>query len=377
MVAARILIVEDEAIVAEDIASCLEKMGYCIVDIVASGEHAIAAATNLHPDLVLMDIMLQGQMDGVEATEHICRTMGIPVIYLTANADEGTLERAKITGPFGYILKPFKDKELRATIEIALSRHQTEIEIQKALKMAEIMRQEAQESNVLKTQYLSMASHEFRTPLSIIKVAAEMLQNYSNQMTDDKKQLNLQRIQAAINSMNDLLEDVLTLGHVESGKVAIATAPMELVEFCQGLIDSFQMSSGSSYCLKFVCLEPYLKVDLDEKLLWHLLNNLLANAIKYSPQGGTVLLSVEKQADQVCFQVQDWGIGMPLEYQKRLFEPFQRAANVGKIPGTGLGLAIVKRSVDLHGGRIWVESEVGQGTTFFVQLPLAMAPLSC
>jgi len=249
MVAARILIVEDEAIVAEDIASCLEKMGYCIVDIVASGEHAIAAATNLHPDLVLMDIMLQGQMDGVEATEHICRTMGIPVIYLTANADEGTLERAKITGPFGYILKPFKDKELRATIEIALSRHQTEIEIQKALKMAEIMRQEAQESNVLKTQYLSMASHEFRTPLSIIKVAAEMLQNYSNQMTDDKKQLNLQRIQAAINSMNDLLEDVLTLGHVESGKVAIATAPMELVEFCQGLIDSFQMSSGSSYCL--------------------------------------------------------------------------------------------------------------------------------
>lgn len=369
MVTTKILIVEDEAIVAEDIASCLEKMGYTIVDIVASGQAAIAATVNNHPDLVLMDIMLQGEMDGIETSHRICNQLNIPVVYLTANADENTLERAKETGPFGYIIKPFKDRELRAAIEIALSRHQTETEIQKALEFAEDLRQKAEETSELKTRYLSIASHEFRTPLSVIRMAAEMLQNYSDQMPDYKKQQNLERIQTATDSMNILLEDVLMLGQVESGKLELVLTPIELVSFCQEMIELLQLSSRENHSLKFNCVESTMPVMLDEKLLWYLLNNLLVNAIKYSPSGGSVTLTLYRQATHLYFEVQDQGIGIPLEHQERLFEPFERAKNVGRIPGTGLGLAIAKRSVDLHGGQISVASTLGVGTTFTVKLP--------
>jgi hypothetical protein len=184
----KILVVEDEAIIAEDIASRLEKMGYTVVDIVATGKDAIEAATANQPNLVLMDIMLQGKMDGIEAAEKIRTILGIPVVYLTANADETTLQRAKITGPFGYVLKPFKEKELRATIEIALSRHQVELEMQEALATAEALRKEAQQLSQRKSQYVSMASHEFRTPLSVIKFSASLLRDYGSKWSEEKKE---------------------------------------------------------------------------------------------------------------------------------------------------------------------------------------------
>ncbi|MBD2461353.1 response regulator [Oscillatoria sp. FACHB-1407] len=374
MLATKILIVEDEAIVAEDIASCLEKMGYIIVDVVASSNAAIAAAVKYSPDLVLMDIMLQGEIDGIETSQSICSKLNIPVVYLTANADESTLERAKETGPFGYIIKPFKDRELRAAIEIALSRHQTEIETQKALAAAEALRQKAEETSELKSLYLSIASHEFRTPLSIIRMATELLQNYSNQMPECKRQQNLQRIQTATDSMNLLLEDVLMLGQVESGTLEIHLVPVELVSFCQEMIEMLQLSAGEKHCLEFRCNKAAIQAMIDEKLVWYLLNNLLVNAIKYSPEGGSVLLTLHLQDDQLCLQVQDQGIGIPLEHQTQLFEPFKRARNVGNIPGTGLGLAIAKRSVDLHQGQISFVSSPGEGTTFTVQLPFYPTP---
>lgn len=121
----KILIVEDEAVVSLDIARRLEKMGYEVIARVASGEEAIAQVQAAPPDLVLMDINLQGEMDGIETADQLAKEYGIPTIYLTAYAGESTLQRAKLTNPYGYILKPFKERELRATIEIALQRKQT------------------------------------------------------------------------------------------------------------------------------------------------------------------------------------------------------------------------------------------------------------
>lgn len=122
----KILIVEDEAVVSLDISRRLEKMGYEVVGRAASGEEALTVTQETSPDLVLMDINLQGELDGIETAEQIYEQAKIPVIYLTAYAGESTLQRAKQTRPYGYILKPFKERELRAAIEIALSRHQAE-----------------------------------------------------------------------------------------------------------------------------------------------------------------------------------------------------------------------------------------------------------
>ncbi len=366
----KILVVEDEAIIAEDIAYHLEKMGYAVVDIVATGEEAIEVATTTHPDLVLMDIMLQGEMDGIEAAQQIRTELSIPVVYLTANADESTLQRAKVTGPFGYAIKPFKEKELRATIEIALSRHQAELEVQTALAAAEASRREALDISERKSQYVSMASHEFRTPLSVIKFSAVMLRDYGEKLSEEKKQKYLQRIQTATDSMNHLLEEVLTLGRAESGQLKFNPAPLDAVSFCQELVESLQMSVGAQHTLIFTSSGDCASACLDEKLLWHILNNLLSNAIKYSPKGSTVFFTLSCEESRLSLQVKDRGIGISKSDQQRLFDPFHRASNVGNIPGTGLGLAILKKAVELHGGQIEVESEIGKGTAFTVTLPL-------
>lgn len=126
MTKAKILVVEDEAIVAKDLQYRLIKFGYAVPAIASSGEEAINKAVELSPDIVLMDIKLKGVMDGIEAAQEIYKRLDIPVIYLTAYADENTLERAKITEPFGYLLKPFKEKELQTNIEITLTKHALE-----------------------------------------------------------------------------------------------------------------------------------------------------------------------------------------------------------------------------------------------------------
>ncbi len=360
----KILVVEDEAIIAEDIAIRLEKMGYEVVEIVASGEEALATCSRTQLDLVLMDIMLDGEMDGIEAAELIRVQFNIPVVYLSANGDDSTLERAKITEPFGYILKPFKEKELRATIEIAISRHQAEVEMQQAL-------QEALELSDRKSQYISMASHEFRNPLSAIKLSAQLLQANAASMNAAKNQKQLERIQSAANSMNQLLEDVLILGRFDSSNLQFNPAPLDVVSFCRELIEVFQANAGDRHVLSFTGQGDLSRVNLDKKLLAQILNNLLSNAVKYSPQGGTVFLRVFSENARICFQVEDKGIGISPEDQKILFEPFKRASNVGPIPGTGLGLAIAKRAADLHGGDITVDSTLERGTTFTVTLPVS------
>ncbi|MFP4009076.1 MAG: ATP-binding protein [Spirulinaceae cyanobacterium] len=365
----RILIVEDEAIIADTLATRLTKMGDEVVDLVDTGEDAIATTVSNQPNLVLMDIMLAGDMDGIEAADQIYKAVQIPVVFLTAYADEATLDRAKITKPFGYIVKPFRERELKATIEIAISRHQAEAELQKATAIAESYRQSAEAQNKSQNQYVSMVCHEFRTPLSAIQLSAEMLSVYKDIFSEEKKETHLKRIQAATNNINLLLEEVLLFGKAESGKLELNLQLMSLTEFCKDLIEVIQNHPKTHHQLVFEQQGNCDRVYIDEKLMWHLINNLLANAIKYSPKGGTVILRLACDADNIILQVQDEGIGIAEEDHKSLFEPFQRARNVGKIPGTGLGLAIVKQAVDLHNGCIQVSSKINQGTTFTVTLP--------
>jgi signal transduction histidine kinase len=360
----KILIVEDESIIAEDIAVFVEELGYSVAKIVVTGEDAIAAARGIQPDLILMDIMLRTKMDGIEAARQIWTELQIPIIYLTANADEQTLARIKNTSVFGYILKPYKEKELQVAIEIALARHLAEMEAQAALKHALA----TSEHNY---HYFTMASHEFRTPLSVIQNSAELLQNYSSQLSDEKKQQGFQRIQSAVNSMSQILEDILVLGNVECCKFEFERSQVDVIDFCRELIEALQWNHRTAHTFIFNSSDELIHAQLDEKLLWHILNNLLSNAIKYSPEGGQITLTLAKQEQEIWFQIEDEGIGIPSNHLMHLFEPFQRANNVGQIPGTGLGLTITKRAVDLHQGQIEVASELGKGTVFTVKLPIA------
>jgi signal transduction histidine kinase len=227
------------------------------------------------------------------------------------------------------------------------------------------------ELNELKSRFISMTSHEFRTPLTTILGSAELLEHYSHKWPEEKKLVHFKRIHSNVQHLVQLLNDVLLIGQAEAGKLEFNPKPLDVVQLCCSLVEELQLSAGSEHTIAFSYQFPELESCLDEKLLRHILSNLLSNAIKYSPTGSTVNFKLVGQNGQVIFQIQDEGIGIPEEDQQHLFETFHRAKNVVNIPGTGLGLAIVKRSVDLHGGKISVKSEVGAGTTFTVTIPLS------
>lgn len=222
----------------------------------------------------------------------------------------------------------------------------------------------------LKSRFVSMTSHEFRNPLTTIMGSAELLEHYSHKWSDEKKRSHIHRIQATVKQMTQLLNDLLLIGKAEAGKVEFNPAPLDLEQFCLNLVEELQVGVISEHTITFVSQCRCLEACMDEKLLRHIFSNLLSNAIKYSPAGGTVRFELACQEGEAIFQIQDEGIGIPPEDQQRLFESFHRATNVGQIEGTGLGLAIVKKSVDLHDGKIAMNSEVGAGTTFTVKLPV-------
>lgn len=247
-------------------------------------------------------------------------------------------------------------------------RKRAEVEVLKALERE-------RELNELKSRFISMTSHEFRTPLTVIQSSAQLLQRYDWSRSEQLQ--HLQQIQLEVQHMTALMEDILILGKAEAGKLEFNPEPLELIDFCRSLVSQMQLAPGAQHSLVFSCAiaANELQVCMDKKLLRQILNNLLSNAIAYSPTGSVIRLSLSlspdaRESDRVVFEVKDSGIGIPPEAQSRLFESFYRASNTGNIAGTGLGLTIVKQCVDLHRGAIAWESQLGAGTTFRAILPL-------
>lgn len=229
--------------------------------------------------------------------------------------------------------------------------------------------QRERELNRLRNQLVSMVSHEFRTPLSTILSSAELLEHYSDRWPDGKKLRHLQRIQTAVQHMSQVLDDILMLGQGGSDRLTFNPTDIDLVAFCQELVEELQTSTHRTCQIVFQYTGTPESVQVDRKLLRHILTNLLSNAIKYSPLSEVVWFELGFEASVITLRIRDQGIGIPQADQEHLFTAFHRGSNVGEIPGTGLGLAVVQQCVRLHRGRIEVESEVERGTTFTVMLP--------
>ncbi|MGH8641155.1 MAG: PAS domain-containing sensor histidine kinase, partial [Burkholderiales bacterium] len=237
----------------------------------------------------------------------------------------------------------------------------------------EILRALAKEKELseLKSRFVSMTSHEFRTPLATILSSAELLEHYGGQMQPEEKQELHQSIRTGVERMTRMLDNVLVIGRAEAQMLEFKPALTDLAQFCEGLAGEMRLAAGSNHKLDYTYEGARGRVNVDERLLRHVLVNLISNAFKYSPKGGAVDFRVRVQNGAAAFEVADRGIGIPPEDQPRLFETFHRARNVGNISGTGLGLAIVKKSLDLHGGSIRFDSDPGRGTRFEVTIPLA------
>lgn len=221
----------------------------------------------------------------------------------------------------------------------------------------------------MKTRFISVASHEFRTPMTAVSGAAELLQNYSDKLTVTKKSELLSRIASGANRLKAIVEDVLILSRADAGKVEVIKDPVNLKALFADIVEEADVGDKKKHRFAFECFGNRETFSTDKKLLHHILSNFLSNAIRYSPEGSAIHLGLHLEERQFWFEVSDQGIGIPEQDQQHLFEPFYRASNVGQISGTGLGLNIVKRYTELLGGSICLVSSSASGTTFRVTIP--------
>ncbi|NES19720.1 MAG: response regulator [Symploca sp. SIO3E6] len=329
-------------------------------------------------DVILLDLSLPDSQGLASLAPLINRAPSIPIVVLTNTNDDELAIEAVRQGAQDYLVKRHISREvLVRSVSYAIERKQTlealrevneTLEIQVQEQTAELVK--AKKLNQLKSEFVSMLSHDFRNPLNTILLSTGLLQETTYKLTKEKKLNHFRLIRSAINNMTQLLDEVLLIGKADSGRLKFQPTLLVLEQFCYQLIEELQLTISKQHQLLCTTQGELGEALWDKSLIRHILGNLLDNAIKYSPEGGTVWFELICQEQTVTFRIQDQGIGIPPEYQKRIFDPFIRADNVDVIDGTGLGLAMVNRCVEVHGGQISVESEVGVGTTFIVTLPV-------
>ncbi len=517
-----ILVVEDERLVALDIQRALRLAGYSTT-VASSGEEAIRRVDEERPFLVLMDIKLSGEIDGIEAAAEIRTRSDVPVIFLTAYADAGTLDRARSVEPYGYILKPFDDRELTATIQMALQRHQAEVTRESQARLsrflaeasarlattldfatvarhaAEIVVPERADACLIRLQPVddfvpafaithppagdaetlrfepgsavdavskgaeplcwhdlsdpaalrravgetaarALAARGARSLLSVplrardrtfgsitwistgfnrrygpvdltaaIELASRLALAFDNALLYRESQrairsreevlaivshdlrnalgtilLQAQRLAAgrtatpdaarsidrSAQRMNRLIADLLDAASVDAGGLPIRKEIHAVAELGREAVAQFR-GAAEEHGLTVIESFPVeaLRVICDRDRVLQVLSNLLENAIKFTPRLGTIVVRAERARNEVRFEVQDTGSGIPSTDLPHIFDRFWKERT--RRGGTGLGLFIAKGIVEAHGGRIWVESEVGVGSLFFFTLPLA------
>ena len=268
------------------------------------------------------------------------------------------------------ILDDRKREEIVVLRDIS-DRKRVEDEIHRALR-------QEQELNQLKSRVISTVSHEYRTPLTVILGAAQVLEKYSTQLSAEQKQHLIGQIERSARNLSELVDLVLLANKDESGALSFKPVPLEVISFCYEILEEVRLLRFFHHILIFDCdafksfgeaTESDDEIFLDPFLLRQILINLLSNAIKFSPEGGDIVLALARESNQVIFEVKDQGMGIAVEEQPRLFEAFYRGRNSENIQGSGLGLNIVKKFVELHHGNISVESEDTVGTAFTVRLP--------
>ncbi len=328
-------------------------------------------------DVILLDLTLPDSQGLASLKSIIYSVPDLPVVVLTNTNDDELAIEAVRQGAQDYLVKRKVNGEgLVRSLRYAIERKRVAqtLRAENQALVCQVRERTAEldkvrELNQIKSEFVSMLSHDFRNPINTVLASAGLLQEKESKLTEQQKLALFQMIRSASNNMVRLLDEVLLVGRADADSLKFYPAPLDLVSFCRQLVEELQIGTGKNHQLVFTSKGDVAQTIWDENLLRHILGNLLVNAIKYSPEGSIVELELTAEEKTATFFIRDRGIGIPAEELHNLFQPFHRASNVGKIPGTGLGLAIVKRCVEVHGGQISVESKVGVGTIFTVALP--------
>lgn len=277
-----------------------------------------------------------------------------------------------------FVMGLISDVSRRRRAELDLQRTNAELEERVEQRTADLKRAEQsvrealeaeKELNALKSRFVSMASHEFRTPLSTIMSSVDLIARYSEGPQRDKVERHVSKIRGKVRELTTMLNDFLSLDKLEQGMVRCNPQEVDVVHLCIELVEELRSLCKPGQELDYDHEGSERSVQQDRQMLAHVLSNLVSNAIKYSPEDKRISLTTRLMDGLLHVEVKDEGIGIPVEDQQHLFERFFRASNAFTVQGTGLGLNIVRKYMDLMGGTIGFISEPGKGTTFTAQLP--------
>src|SRR5258708_4761558 len=366
----KILVIEDETMLREEVLDWLTFEGYEAVG-AEDGLQGVEIAVQHRPDLIISDITMP-RLDGYGVLLEIQAnpaTTGIPFIFVTARASHEDTRKGMASGADDYITKPFTRLDLLQTVQARLEKkaahedeHRREVEdLQQALA-------HEHEQRLLKARLIAMFSHDFRNPLASILSSNGLLRDYADRLDDKRRLAHMNQIEASVRLLLQMLDDMLVVAQMETGNFHFEPEPLALAHFIENIVDEFRAIHSSTHQLFFQSNLTH-KVNADARLVRQMAANLISNAIKYSLPDSAVYITVSSQEGNFVLSVQDEGIGIPDADQARIFDGFQRGSNVGKTADTGLGLAIIKQAVDLQGGSIHLDSQVGRGTTVTVSLP--------
>jgi signal transduction histidine kinase len=376
-----------------------------IIDEIPSNSYNLEWATNYEEGLNAMksnsfDVFLLDYRLGKDSGLDLLKKMNFvvesgPIILLTGQGDreldfealeagasdflvKADLNPDLLDRSIRYAIQQFKTirqlrkkedelQQLNANLEVLVQNRTAELnyannELKKAFEIE-------RELSQLKGKLVSMASHEFKTPLSTILSSISLVERYTELDDIEKRTKHIDRIKSAVNNLNNILNDFLSLEKIESGFMARELVTINVSEFIQSIIDELNPLLQQDQMIEF-SHKGKSEILADKHTLKNILINLLSNAVKYSSEGKEIILKTHCLPDALKIEVTDYGIGIPNEDKAHMFERFYRASNASSYQGTGLGLTIVKRYLDLLGGSIRFDSELNKGTSFFVHLPL-------
>jgi signal transduction histidine kinase len=403
MKAATVLVVEDERVVAMHLRQQLSRLGYEVPAMATSGAQALKQITDLRPDVVLMDIHIEGRMDGIETASRIPLELRIPVIYLTAYSEEATLERARQTKPYGYLLKPFSERELHAAIQMVLERRRADDLLEQgSQRLEQLVAARTQELSAMNVKLQAETTERLNAERALAhaqkmeavgQLTGGIAHDFNNLMQVVIGSLSvLSRLVPQDHPHADLTQKALSAARSAAGltKRLLAFArrqplmpkPLNLNEVVGGMSDLLRRALGETVVIETNFEEQLWLTEADPNQLESIILNLVLNARDAMPDGGQLMIETQnveiegsgtvanievKPGSYVVLCVSDTGCGMDKEILGRAFEPFFTTKDVGQ--GTGLGLSQVYGFVKQSGGHVRLYSEVGQGTSAKIYLP--------
>ena len=363
----RILAVDDDRINLRIIGGILRNEGYELAE-AASGEQALEVYATFHPNLVLLDVMMPG-IDGFATCRTLKKTYGdgcAPVIFVTAKSEADDVVMGFDAGGVDYLTKPFRPKEVVARIRTHLSNQQL-VEQQKDLV------DQLSKANAAKDRFLGMCAHDLRNPLSSIRGLAELMdENAIGILTPEQREI-VQTIHGASQSMLQLVNELLDVATIEAGHLKLAKEPTSVVEIVERSVYLSNIEAAKKNTkIEMVKGATDPVVDVDRNKIRQVVDNIISNAVKYSPKGSIITVLIHSNSTVAGFAVRDSGPGIPENERHKLLKDYGRLSTVpkGDEKSTGLGLAICRKIVEAHNGTIGVDNIPGRGAEFIVSLPL-------